>query len=226
MRPDPQSLEVRLYGEPIGTLTHIGSERSLFAFNESYIASLQRPTLGLNFKDAYGELRTDFRAYRTQLMPFFSNLLPEGPLRKYLAEKAGVHPQREFFLLGALGQDPAGAVTVSPVQGDAWPPGISTSPGGKAAKSLAEEALRFSLAGVQLKFSAFKGTGRGLTIPVDGVGGNWIVKLPSREFAHVPENEFSMLTLARKVGIAVPAIDLIEVGAIGNLPAGMEQLGG
>jgi len=224
--PDVSVLEVRLHGEVIGTLTHIGSERTLFAFTENYITSAQRPTLGLNFKDVYGELRTDFRAYRTQLMPFFSNLLPEGPLRKYLVEMAGVHPQREFFLLWALGQDLAGAITVTPAQGDAWPQEAATAPGSKAAKTLAHEALRFSLAGVQLKFSAIKAAGRGLTIPVDGVGGNWIVKLPSREFAHVPENEFSMMTLAKSVGIAVPAIDLIDVGAIGNPPAGMEKLGG
>ena len=223
---NPQSLEVRLHGEPIGTLTHIGSERTLFAFNESYIASPQRPTLGLHFKDAYGELRTDFRAYRTQLMPFFSNLLPEGPLRKWLAEMAGVHPQREFFLLWALGQDLAGAITVTSAQGDAWPQEAGAVPRGKAAKTLGLEALRFSLAGVQLKFSALKAAGRGVTIPVDGVGGNWIVKLPSQQFAHVPENEFSMMTLAQKVGIAVPAIDLIDIGAIENLPAGMEKLGG
>ena len=31
--------------------------------------------------------------------PFFSNLLPEGRLRTYLANKAGVSEVREFFLL-------------------------------------------------------------------------------------------------------------------------------
>ena len=45
----------------------------------------------------------------------------------------------------------------------------------------------FSLAGVQLKFSAVQAARGGLTIPARGVGGSWIVKLPSREFPGVPE---------------------------------------
>jgi serine/threonine-protein kinase HipA len=48
----------------------------------------------------------------------------------------------------------------------------------------------------------------GLTIPTEGVGGSWIVKLPSQQFAGVPENEFSMTTLARMIGMDVPPIDL------------------
>lgn len=45
--------------------------------------------------------------------------------------------------------------------------------------------LRFSLAGIQLKFSAVKNAG--LTIPAEGVGGSWIVKLPSERSIAVPE---------------------------------------
>jgi len=45
----------------------------------------------------------------------------------------------------------------------------------------------------------------GLTIPAGGMGGSWIVKLPSTRFAAVPENEYAMLALARAVGIEVPA---------------------
>ena len=35
--------------------------------------------------------------------------------------------------------------------------------------------------------------GGGLTIPADGMGGSWIVKLPSARFPAVPENEHVML---------------------------------
>ncbi len=44
-----------------------------------------------------------------------------------------------------------------------------------------------SLAGVQLKFSAAEKARGGLTIPVTGVGGSWIVKLPSTRFAGRPD---------------------------------------
>ena len=70
--------------------------------------------------------------------------------------------------------------------------------------------LRFSLAGVQLKFSAMGDARGGLTIPARGVGGDWIVKLPSLQFPGVPENEFSMMTLARAVGISVPVVKLCQ----------------
>jgi serine/threonine-protein kinase HipA len=64
-----------------------------------------------------------------------------------------------------------------------------------------EAVLRFSLAGVQLKFSAVMEASGGLTVPAGGMGGSWIVKLPSARFAAVPENEFAMLELARRAGI-------------------------
>src|SRR5277367_1263237 len=89
-------LEVRLHGRPIGTLTRLPGDRVLFAFTEAYIADQNRPTLGLSFKDALGSLILDARPTQTRLPPFFANLLPEGPLRDYLAERAGVKPEREF----------------------------------------------------------------------------------------------------------------------------------
>jgi serine/threonine-protein kinase HipA len=65
-----------------------------------------------------------------------------------------------------------------------------------------------------------------LTIPAEGVGGSWIVKLPSQQFAGVPENEFSMMTIASKMGMDVPEIRLLELGEIGNIPEGIGELRG
>ena len=223
--PDVSVLSVRLYGEEMGTITYVGAEKTLFAFSDAYVENPERPTLGLQFKDGFGELITDFRPYKIKLMPYFSNLLPEGHLRRYLADKADIHIDREFFLLWVLGQDLPGAITVVPADGEDWPDEAHNVLEGKAAREAAADAMRFSLAGVQLKFSAVQSASGGLTIPTTGVGGNQIVKLPSREFAHVPENEFSMMSLARLVGINVPAIGLIDVRSIGNLPDGIEKIG-
>lgn len=221
--PDVTILNVRLYGRKIGTLTYLGGEKTVFAFTDDYINDSDRPTLGLGFKDIHGDLITDHRSYKVKLMPFFSNLLPEGHLRKYLSEKADIHPEREFFLIWVLGRDLPGAVTLEPADGEAWPPVDNLDPIEQA--KVHEDILRFSLAGVQLKFSAISDAAGGLTIPASGTGGDWIVKLPSQEYGGVPENEFSMMTLARMVGINVPAIDLIDVSLIGNLPAGIDKLG-
>lgn len=141
----------------------------------------------------------------TRVPPFFANLLPEGPLRAYLARQAGVNEKREFVLLWALGRDLPGALTVRAADGTALPPDADSR-----ADDLGDERrpdmLRFSLAGVQLKFPALMNAGKpgGLVIPAQGVGGSWIVKLPSARYAGIPENEFSMMTLARRLGMDVP----------------------
>lgn len=144
-----------------------------------------------------------------------------------MAEKAGVNEKREFFLIQALGRDLPGAVTVEIAEDEAWSLSDNLDDqieveGGNTHGN----ALRFSLAGVQLKFSAVIDTAGGLTIPASGIGGGWIVKLPSRQYQGVPENEFSMMTLACMVGINVPPIDLVDISGIQNLPDGIDQLGG
>ena len=220
-------LNIHLHGETIGTLTNVGGDRTYFSFTDEYIADGDRPTLGLWFKDVYGNPIIDFAVKQKRLLPFFSNLLPEGYLRKYLARLAGVNREREFYLLWALGRDLPGAITVEPANGDKWPPGLENE-GVEGAKKKRENALRFSLAGVQLKFSAVDNdeASKGLTIPASGVGGSWIVKLPSLRFEGIPENEYALLTLARLVGIDVPEFKLVDVDAIANLPEGVGDFKG
>lgn len=211
----PSILSVRLYEREIGTLTHLGGDRMLFAFTESYIRDENRPTLSLGFKDAFGGVFSDFAPTQTRALPFFSNVLPEGHMRTYLAERARVNPVREFPLLKALGMDLPGAVTIVPAGGELFDDEEEFD-GGRGRRAIG--SLRFSLAGVQLKFSALLEARGGLTIPASGQGGNWIIKLPSREFEDVPENEFSMMSLAAMVGINVPSVRLVDIGEIEGLP--------
>lgn len=224
---DLSVLEVRLYGEPIGTLTLIQGSRTLFTFSKAYIDNPNRPTLSLSFKDRLGGLLTDIAPTNLRVPPFFANLLPEGPLRTYLAKQAGVNEQREFFLLWVLGQDLPGAITIHPADGEPLPPRPGKSPGGNN-ETRTDAILRFSLAGVQLKFSALKNTGKqgGLTIPAEGIGGSWILKLPSDRFAGLPENEFAMMSLARRLGMDVPDLQLVDLDAIEGLPEGLGHLQG
>jgi serine/threonine-protein kinase HipA len=64
---------------------------------------------------------------------------------------------------------------------------------------------------------------KGLTLPVNGVGGDWIVKLPSPRFDAVPENEYAMMTLARAVGIDVPDVQLVATKDITGLPKDLPE---
>ncbi|MET4262318.1 serine/threonine-protein kinase HipA [Bradyrhizobium sp. S3.12.5] len=222
--PEVSVLNVHLHGKPIGTLTHIQGDRTLFAFNQEYIDDADRATLSLSFKDQFGELITALKPVQQVVPPFFSNLLPEGPLRKYLAERAGVNAQREFFLIWMLGRDLPGALSVHPAEGEELPPQVEAEITPEERRNM----LRFSLAGVQLKFSALTdGTkAGGLVIPVEGVGGSWIVKLPSQQYAGVPENEYSMMTIARGMGMDVPDLQLLDLDTIDGLPEGIGELKG
>ncbi|HBK05674.1 MAG TPA: kinase [Acetobacteraceae bacterium] len=214
-------LDVFLGDRLVGSISSLGGDRSVFSFDDSYADDPVRPALSLSFRNDRGELRRDQRSTQTRLAPFFSNLLPEGFLRTYLAERAGVNAGREFPLLWALGADLPGGIIVRAADGRVLPvsdEGVVPEGG--------EPALRFSLAGVQLKFSAIEGATGGLTIPATGAGGSWIVKLPSARFAGVAENEFAMMTLAGMVGIEVPPIRLLNVEEIGGLPAGVGRLAG
>ena len=223
MSSNVSTLNIFLYGELIGTITNVGNDRSLFALTQDYIEDNDRSTLSLGLKDSLGELITDFKPTQTKLLPFFSNLLPEDEMRRYLAERANVNPEREFFLLWVLGQDLTGAITIKPADGEELPPSISEPvDGGEEYK---DGAMRFSLAGVQLKFSAVQHASGGLTIPASGMGGSWIVKLPSSKFEGVPENEFSMMELARKIGMDVPDTQLLNIGDIENIPDGIGRFG-
>jgi len=221
------ALAVRLHGRQIGVINRLAGERQIFAFEQDYIDDPNRPTLSLSFKSGTGGLVTALRPVPRRVPPFFSNLLPEGHLRTYLAKLAEVKPEREFFLLAVLGADLPGALVVTPLEGDVHEgDDAHDAAAGHHDDRPPETALRFSLAGVQLKFSAVMEASGGLTVPVGGMGGSWIVKLPSARFSAVPENEFVMLELARRVGIAVPPNRLIDMAKIKGLPEETRTTGG
>lgn len=226
---DPKTLNaltVNLHGRRIGVINRISGDHHLFSFDQGYIEDADRPVLSLSFKGQSGGLVIPMRAVTGRLPAFFSNLLPEGHLREYLAARAGVKQHREFFLLAVLGSDLPGALTVAPLEQPTQSIEEAHSGDRDSHEVIPEAAFRFSLAGVQLKFSATMESTGGLTIPVGGIGGAWIVKLPSSSFQFVPENEYTMLALARAVGIEVPETRLIDIAEIRGLPADARTIGG
>ena len=58
------------------------------------------------------------------------------------------------------------------------------------------------------------------------MGGSWIVKLPSLHYEGIPENEYSMMSLAKLIGMDVPEIRLIESDMIVNIPEGIGTIRG
>lgn len=198
---------------PVGTLTLLSPgldtiDRTEFSFYEEYRSRAPRPVLGQIFEDDLSRRHSN----RMRLPPFFSNLLPEGALRDLIAKRSEVSSAREFFLIAYLGEDLPGAVIVRP-QGRL----LADDSEEPIEEGDEEDSLRFSLAGVQLKFSMIR-EGRGLTLPVAGRGGDWILKLPNSKFEQVPENELSMMTWAKRAGINTPETQLVDLTDVRGLP--------
>ncbi|MDO1559504.1 HipA domain-containing protein [Brevundimonas sp. 2R-24] len=213
------ALEVLLDGRRIGLITALGGDQSIFSFDDDYADDPDRPTLSLSFKGERGGLLRNHRPTQTRLMPVFSNLLPEGALRDYLAQRAGLKPMREYPLLEALGPDLPGAVAVRPV--GEGPVDEDHDDDQHDDGAAGQGPLRFSLAGVQLKFSAVEKAQGRLTIPASGRGGDWIIKLPSVHFRGVAANEYSMMRLAKAMGMEIPDVDLVPLDQIEGLPEGI-----
>ena len=205
------SLSVLLSGLPVGTLSQDRNDGCEFRLLESYKQAYPRPVLGQAFLDDLEQVHRT----RSRVPPWFSNLLPEGPLRELVAQRAGVVPSREFFLLRHLGEDLPGAIRIV-ADPSACEPEDTQAPE-EEPSGPDSDSWHFSLAGVQLKFSARRGA-RGLTIPVSGRGGDWIVKLPDSRYPRVPENEYATMRWAEASGIQIPELALVDVADIAGLP--------
>lgn len=137
-------LDVRQGNKSVGKLTLFPGDRSFFAFEEAYLNDPEHPVLSQSFITASGDLIPETRPFQTRLPAFFSNLLPEGHLREYLAARGGIKPVREFKLIELLGEDLPGAVIVKPLEGRGMPPETEAP---EAMPASGEQPYRFSLAG-------------------------------------------------------------------------------
>lgn len=206
------SLRVSLDGTDVGTIVRTPGEFVAFNFAERYRATKDRPVLSLSFKSEDGGLRKDPRPEAVRLPPFFSNLLPEDKLRDAMERfhVKTVRPGNDFDLLSALGTDLPGAVRVIPE-------GHTAADDERKADS---KAPRFSLAGVQMKLSVFKNSGKegGLTLAVGNDDGHYIAKFPSVKHIGLSENEFAILALSEAIGMEVPKRELVEKNEFKGVP--------
>lgn len=197
-----RSFRVSLGEVAVGYLSEDDWGRVSFRFLDEYRQLLRRPVLSQSFED---DLERIYRGKKNELPPFFANLIQEGPLRDLVETSLGISPGDDMALLEAVGRDLPGAVEIVAVEevenyiengSEDLNEGL---PEGEAEEGL----LRFSLAGVQLKFSVLREAEK-LTLPVHNQRGEWIVKLDSARFPHLVENEFAVLEWARGAGFEVP----------------------
>ena len=215
-------LKLTLHGQLIGYLVGFHSGRNVISFTDEFKNNRSRPTFSLithpNFPHS-NKLMSEPWARNQKLHPVLSNLLPEGALRELIAQGLKVHVDSEFHLLSYLGGDLPGALVVEPLEPSDVPSSILAAHSNATAikfEKISREN-KFSLAGVQMKFSMKEKDGR-YNLSKGDVFGDWIIKTPSTKHKDVPLNEYTAMKLASLVGIEIPEIKLVELNALDNLP--------
>ncbi|WP_072621009.1 type II toxin-antitoxin system HipA family toxin [Spirulina major] len=210
------TLGVSLHGKIIGYLSQTTNGQIAFRFTESYLSMLDRPVLSQSFED---DLFRTYYGKNRSLPSFFANLIPEhGALRDLIEKNLGVNPSDDLALLEAVGCDLPGAVEILRVDEDDLlvqedlevPVSVENDENVQKNKEL---GLRFSLAGVQMKFSVLRDPER-ITLPARDQDGEWIVKLGSTRFPFTVENEYAIMQWAISAGFDVPECHLQDAKTV------------
>ena len=238
-------LRLTLHGELVGYLSESGDGRNVLVIADEFKSNPDRPTFSLvTHPDSprADKFMTKPLVERNHILhPLLSNLLPEGELRELYAQGLKVHVNNEFHILAHLSEDLPGAITARPVKPGDVPDFVlsahSSKDGIKAKAVELDEARaveldeaspenRFSLAGVQMKFSMKEKEGRYYLSKslsksdLPDMSVDWIVKTPStkdnRKF--LPLNEYTAMKLAGLAGVEIPEIRLVGMDKLDTLP--------
>lgn len=213
-------LDVELFGRLAGSVAISGPLRSpedwTFTYREDYLQSGGAVALSVMMP-----LREEPHVGAVA-RNWFCNLLPEGAVRQAIVERLRIAPDDDFGLLGAIGGECAGAVSVHvPDAVSAGDDGGETDleallylqgeDVGEGAWALAGTPLRLSLAGAQDKLAVIAEPDGRLRLPHVGEASSHILKPDSRRFPGIRDAEALGLALARRVGLDAAPARLVEV---------------
>lgn len=183
-------LRLTLHGRLVGYLAGFQNGRNMLSFADEFKNDTSRPTFSLITHPSFpraDKLMAEPWARKQRLHPTLSNLLPEGSLRELIAQGLKVHVDNEFHILSYLGEDLPGALIADPMEPEDVPDSVLTTHGkAKAVKfEKVTQENKFSLAGVQMKFSMKEKDGR-YNLSKGDMLGDWIIKTPSTKHKDVP----------------------------------------
>lgn len=206
--------------ELVGLLMEDKEERLSFKYSKSWVENPNSFPLSIALKlteEAYGHLPTK---------AFFENLLPEGGVKESLEAHSKTNIKGEFDFLKIYGEDCAGAFIITPEED------VPIKPNQNLKKEIELETLyrylnqnksltdaivnneggHFSLAGAQDKIPVIIEDTK-LFIPLGNIPTTDIIKPHVRYFNSTkdsPYNEYFCMKLAKKIGLNVPDVDIIE----------------
>ena len=152
--------------------------------------------------------------------PFFENLLPEGEIRAAIAKLKQVSEKNTFGLLGEIGGDCAGAVSLwhhgekprkEEGYADLTDARLAEVLAGMAKRPLIaiDNELRLSLAGAQNKLPIYY-DGKQLALPQSSAPSSHILKPGAKGFEYMPANEYFCMHLAGALGLPVPESTILR----------------
>lgn len=214
-----QTLSVFYQNKRVGELLKLSAKQIQFKYDQAWLddpgafaLSISLPLLPETFEHAE---------------TFFANVLPEGEVRSALCKKLGLSEKNDFGLLAEIGGEVAGAISIFD---SSEIPAYKTQQIELNEQKLAEllQALektpfkaldgeiRLSLAGAQNKLPVIKLEDSAIpfALPISpDLATTHIIKLQNPQFADLVVNEYVCMRLAKAVGLNVPDVDLLEIGA-------------
>ncbi len=157
--------------------------------------------------------------------PFFAGILPDEGPRQQIAAILGISERNDFAMLERIGGECAGAISLLPE--DAPPPTAGEMRvrelSGKELEDIigelprrplmaGREGLRLSLAGSQPKLPVLIRNDT-LAVPLGNTPSTHIIKPEPERFPGLVANEVLCMMLAKAVGLNVPAVSILRVGA-------------
>ena len=216
-----EALSLTLHDDQVGVLAHFSGGKNILTFDPVFVERRRKNlTPLLSMREL---IQPDFFAkpliHSQQLPPLLSNLMPEGALRNWMANELKVDSYDEFPMLAWTGRDLPGALCASALAPDAIPD-WALSPRDKVDAvrvPVSQTARKFSLAGVQMKFSSLRDGSR-FAVSDASDGDSWIIKTPSVTHKGVVQNEYTAMLLAAAVGIDIPEVRLVPRKNLDDMP--------
>jgi len=217
-------LTVWLYGQPVATVDlglHAHRDRLRLVYRKEAFETFDEgtPLLSLHLP-----IRADPYP-NAAVRSFIDGLLPEGDVRRAIAEELGLRAGDTYGLITALGRDCAGALVIQP--DNEVPPSSPTTMAAEPIDAAELESLvanlrsaplgvsdrvRLSLAGVQEKLLLTRMCDGRWGRPIDGTPSTHILKPELREYPHTVANEAFCMRLANVLNLPTARIETTEVG--------------
>jgi len=214
-------LAVFQFGANVGELESTADRGIVFRYTPEY-------TKGPQNRPISQSLPVREREYsQAAALPFFAGLLPDGELRRRIAEALHISETSSLKLLEALGGECAGTISLTPVQG------VENSIAAQNNDGYDELALtelermileseripllvprggaRLSLAGAQEKIPLLYKDRRWYK-PMGNAPTSHILKPASPRFPEIVHNEYVVMRLAAAMGLPVSEVEFADFG--------------